>query len=1367
MSLVVIRLRPAEPVEEGDFNGYLDGLLIKAYDLGINALDGDLIGQADTSTGIAQHSKEVSIPSVPPAPPTQVSVPMAAATAVIEVDSGGPEHDSSDLRLEITRNGGTIVHDEVYFNVPTAPGSLPDPEDFQALEPSSLFLALPPPGQEVGPGDAYVALPADGTPPRFDDLLAAVNIVLAGDPGGAPDPAALTPPQASHVAAEIVWNQKFRPLPEPSAATLEQMYTLPDSDDDEVAGARSQFEGELAAYYATGSAEAMQLAGFVAAVAAAVGEQSLSEEAQRVGFLLPVLPGVTETGAQIKSVRVLLTDQTDPRELGFGVPAAYFYALGATMDPSVTVADRFLLATLEEEEALVAAVRGAIDAGVVLEDPTMNAEQCARRLRALGAVGGVAPELEMDTDPAVQALVEAWLDFTDADIAEFWAGPLSAQEAAGHLALVLAALTDSHQPLIDAINDIPVTTVEELRNRTADAWRELFGDPVDAALLPAFTEPGTPEERVEAFIRHAQQFFEIDTAVSGPGTPVLDEPPRFRSLDADPLTTFAASYLARAGTAFEFGGAWDEAHLAGAVRDVFPRDAAAQAWLEQAIRTIDELSLLAAATPAELRFSVMEALYARGCTAREQVLTISREEFRTALTGTVAYEHADLIYDQAGVPRTGVEPGAGEFHPVNLDACLVDCIPPPHRSPFGPVAYLHELLQLSAASTCEQPAPGGSDTLADLLAQRRGPLAHLLVTPANLQTPLPLLDLANECLEGIAATLPAPPSGAVYDTAARRLAGHALNGDGGIETGHDPATLFAALPEHSTPATPVAMPSAYEALRADFSHPALPYAQALDVDRTYLGHLRTDRFAAMRTFRRDITELVLDPAAEPAEFQRHLWRYPVRIDAACEYLGISAEEYTLLYTTDIGLTPGPGHLVLWELYGFPADEVDGRPWLRIVLRLPEFLTRTGLTYCEFVELWKAGLVPFEETFNDSPVSYPGCEPCYLDDYLVLFTDPVDALRRLAVFIRLWRTLQALPGGGYSLTALRDICAVLRLFNPDGSVNPDFIRQLAAFQMLRDEFGLPLTDRTVRPGRRDRSGPHPPARAVGGSGRADVGLGRGRAARPGPGPRGRAPPPRSPPGRLHQAARRQPRSAVAAGRLRPGPGGPTPGTRAPTHTLRFAEVLSKIYASDFAVGEMLYLFTADAHLDGDDPFPLQPPNEALDYPLGLPDDETPFALWRSAPSTCSRSTSPTRTPRAWTLAADRAHAARGIRLRPPAGRPRPAGRTRRALLPVGSRRRGPHRSARHRRQFRIPPARHHAALMWNTPPDGPFRYDAGGRGALDGAAADRRGGDREAEPDAPADRARAGRRTGAVLRATRGPGARSRSCSPTSTRPRSG
>ena len=63
------------------------------------------------------------------------------------------------------------------------------------------------------------------------------------------------------------------------------------------------------------------------------------------------------------------------------------------MAPSVTAADRYRLATLAEEEWLVTSLRSAVDNGVIDEGGTVDVEQAARRLRALGAVGGTAPAI--------------------------------------------------------------------------------------------------------------------------------------------------------------------------------------------------------------------------------------------------------------------------------------------------------------------------------------------------------------------------------------------------------------------------------------------------------------------------------------------------------------------------------------------------------------------------------------------------------------------------------------------------------------------------------------------------------------------------------------------------------------------------------------------------------------------------------------------------------------------------------------------------------------------------------------------------------------------------------------------------------------
>src|SRR3984957_8734184 len=84
------------------------------------------------------------------------------------------------------------------------------------------------------------------------------------------------------------------------------------------------------------------------------------------------------------------------------------------------------------------------------------------------------------------------------------------------------------------------------------------------------------------------------------------------------------------------------------------------------------------------------------------------------------------------------------------------------------------MLQVSSNSTCENPlTPTAANTLGSVLAQRRGPIGNLAASCANLETPLPLIDIVNECLEFMG-TQTSPTNGTVYDTSSDALAGHVL-----------------------------------------------------------------------------------------------------------------------------------------------------------------------------------------------------------------------------------------------------------------------------------------------------------------------------------------------------------------------------------------------------------------------------------------------------------------------------------------------------------------------------------------------------------------------------------------------------------------
>ena len=767
-------------------------------------------------------------------------------------------------------------------------------------------------------------------------------------------------------------------------------------------------------------------------------------------------------------------------------------------------------------------------------------------------------------------------------------------------------------------------------------------------------------------------------ATTGSDLPLLEAP------SADWL----ASCLALYGP-FTFGTGFDLVKLAAAAAAVFPGDITAQQWLLEALIAIDALYQVinpAGIATEALAFSVVEALYSRGLRSAGEITQLSTAQFEEALIGTVAFDSAAAIYAQAAAiaPPSAQPAQSGGFSPVNSNGELTDCIPAACASPLGPVAYLHELLNISALSTCDAvtPAPitlptaaatavgdaalsfqatsgvivgmsastdgiaGGTTvvartpmsvtlsapvasaiaqgsevvfaapTLGALLASRRGPLGELAASPPNLEVPLPLIDIVNECLEHLGAAV-APPTGVVYDTASSAVAGHALctpepcQDEAATASCHDPARLLGALPEYSTPATPVAAnaavePAVFDRLKVDFSTCNLPYSQALDVSRTYLRHLGSCRYEEMRTFRRCIREFVLDPTNEPAGFQSWLWRYPVRIDTAIEYLGITPEEYQLLFR---GATAPP-----CGVQARPVEDGDGLAEApsRDPLSLPEFLAETCLSYCEFYELWQSGYVAFGNGAEEGEDrgTFPQCEPCCLDGLWLRFGEEGQdqALSQLLVFVRLWRKLRESCCFCYSFAELRDICEVLGLY-AGAALNPDFVRQLAAFQMLREDYRMKLVD--------PAQSPTPGATGADRTQLLALWVGPGAAAwewtvrrtdRARGGVRGvrHHRDPRGPEFIKLLESNLEPLSRLAGF----DPASPTDSWHAkPTHTLRFAELLTKIYASDFTVGELVYLFTAEQHLDGDDPFPLQEENDALDFPLGLPDDLQEFSLWR--------------------------------------------------------------------------------------------------------------------------------------------------------------
>ena len=926
-------------------------------------------------------------------------------------------------------------------------------------------------------------------------------------------------------------------------------------------------------------------------------------------------------------------------------------------------------------------------------------------------------------------------------------------------------------------------TVATLKQVDAGQWKTFFT--ANPTWLPPLTQavagaspaesgnkPGYLAARITAFVRAVELFFTVSTALSpsSPELPAPNAPPIFDLPVYDPI-----GQAATAGSITFGGGALSSTELNTLAQNIFGGDPAAQAWLGEAMTTINELWTITdnITTPTlapytvtyalktysvTLQFSLMEALYARGFRRAADVAALSQADFQQALIGTVAYDYATQLHANAPAAASATS-GNGQtsarFEPINPDDTLMNCVAPPCLSATGPIAYLQEMLTLSTSSTCQDVTfapitreventddddrvrlvggnsgisvgmsavgdgiPAGTtiaavgddgtvtlspptrvesrtwvvfsaSTLGTTLGQRRGPIGDLAASCANLQTPLPLIDLVNECLEYLGSppqtgtgSSAAPVSGMVYDTAPDVLAGHTLvqpgqgqDGQGSVPARdepigcHDPTRLLAALPEHSTPGLPddtTPQPSVYRQLETSVSSCLLPYSQALDVSRTYLNMLGSSRFEEMRTFRRCITEFVLAPTQEPAGFASWRRRYPVGIDTAIEYLGITPAEYTKRYgglaappcapsapPQDGGdsspQTPDPTTAAAAASPAAaaqqpPTEQPPAQPAApaqaspkavaqdqtpREPVTLTAFLEGTCLSYCEFYELWESQYVQFSNgatipaaaatgdgDSSQSGGAFPPCEPCCPEQLWLQFPagqqDQQQDMQQLALFVRLWHTLRESCSGGYSFAQLRDICDVLQLWTVGPATsgpNPDFIRQLAALQMLRDEFGMDLTNPAapVAQGAVDADRTHLLALWAGPSAAQWHWALKQLIARV-----------EQHAQRRHGCGRRpaefvkllidnlDPLSQLA---------GFDPDSAQycwhalPAHTLRFAEVLSKVYASDLTVGELLFLFTAESHLDGDDPFPLQARNDALDFPLGLPDDEHEHSLWR--------------------------------------------------------------------------------------------------------------------------------------------------------------
>ncbi|KUJ20811.1 uncharacterized protein LY89DRAFT_455463 [Mollisia scopiformis] len=1243
VNLVLVKLVPTQPCKPDVFLSTLKNLTITAYDLDVeDSLVGTEIGTAGGLTDLAgllfnpldgqQHTKldnsilqEFSQDTSTPIPiPPQ---PYSVATAIIIVS---PPLGRSKLNLRVQYQlNGALVGTTLDYGVQVIDMSLvPDQKNYFTM-PASTYFSLP----LQPPSTSTVQLPSDGSAPDFGTLLKAINAAL--DQDTSPDTSysqhletrstPLTASQSQQLASVITWDRSLYPLPVPSGS-LDTIYTLPlsgDSDTD-AENSRNQFSSDLSNYYTTYGADATRLANFVYAVSAAITCEQLSVSANTAGLTFPVEADTSSTEADKSSTKVeadtsstnavfseaslvfTYTDDLPAGEPRFTVPAAFFYALGAILPISIPASQRFSSAILSTEPQLGTIFENNIQAGILassiapvtVSGNPVNQYQAARRLAALGFTSNTTVDLKylMTKDEKGNLeqpdLIGDWLSFAEtSDLinTDFWAKAIK-NHPGEYLNFLLQAITQGETALVDAIKTIlHVKTVTKLVGITPDQWQNFFalpasnGNPAISKLLPDFTLPGTTEQRVNAFVQRLGKFFTVT------GTAVL--PPQvstggvatFGIPAGDALQLFINQYLIQIGKTVDFSVMLDDKDLEKVVLAVFPNDPRNREGLKQAVEIITNLfqvtSISQNKSPvlADFQFSLMEALYARGFTHPRVITKLTGEQFQRALMGTIAYPKttSNQIYSLAqAISTTQSKTGpsqVGSFIPVNQANSLVSVIPRNNLAPFGLVAYLHDILAI----------PLGTTTLAQVIGLRRGLVANLKVSVENLETILPAIDLVNEALEAVGANV-SNPGGVVYDTDVQLLVDRI-----GLKV--EQPNILTAIPQYSSP-EPFTNPNVYNALKNCFTSSYLPYSQAIDIATSNLSVLGTERFDVLRHFRKDITEFAIDASLGPSDFQSHLWRYPVRFELALSYVNITTEEYWSLFASDV-----PDNELLGSVLGFDWDFSS-----EFSVSVRNFLQFTGINKNDLLQLSKTRFVPLELASKD-PLGSTSTVHLNVPNSELSLT-----LRKLFLFIRLWRCLSRSVISSVSWNTLALICEALHFFNK--AVNPDFPRQLAALLMLQNHFKLSLVTRHPDmpwANRSTRTGGSllslwalPAMQSVERDHAIDFFLHRIQDY-----------------SKSCHACKDRPtgfqkalKDNLRALSLLAGFTDEDPWYAKPTCTIRFAEILAKIYASNLSVGETIFLFVPDCHLIGDDPFPLPDAGKSAIETLKYPDDDE-HGIWQ--------------------------------------------------------------------------------------------------------------------------------------------------------------
>jgi hypothetical protein len=225
--------------------------------------------------------------------------------------------------------------------------------------------------------------------------------------------------QCQNIAYEIIWSQQPALPSPPSDEPFEELFTigagnptntgallLSGNNPNPYESDRQQFQAQLTSYYSVADTSAGRLTNFVYALSAAVACEQQSLAAAQAIIEFPVNPGAPSS-VPVSEASVILTGigAANP-SLSFGVPAGYFYALGANLPVQISPQMRYQIATGDHLSRLLTDLTTAINSGTVSNNESfvtpglaaINAAQAARRIISLGVPQGSAtPPAPLDT----------------------------------------------------------------------------------------------------------------------------------------------------------------------------------------------------------------------------------------------------------------------------------------------------------------------------------------------------------------------------------------------------------------------------------------------------------------------------------------------------------------------------------------------------------------------------------------------------------------------------------------------------------------------------------------------------------------------------------------------------------------------------------------------------------------------------------------------------------------------------------------------------------------------------------------------------------------------------------------------------------